>query len=124
MRHIRNLYALQVWVDTSGIFPASGDSPSLSERGNLACLFCVLSGVVVGAVELVDGITQFDITKEKQTFATTVVAAAVVGGFAGHVGEVYTLSEHVSGDRSFGGCDAETLTEDTTVVGTAGTVPE
>lgn len=84
----------------------------------------MLPGHVVAVGKLEHGIAQLGVTQQQKTHVGAVVGTAVVGGFAGHVGEVDTLAEHVAVDGGFGGCDAETLAEDTAEVGAAGAVPE
>ena len=69
-------------------------------------------------------ITQSNITKQHKTSVISPIGAAVIGRLGDHISEVDTLSEHVTGDRSFGGCNSETLRQDSSIVGGSGTVPQ
>jgi hypothetical protein len=121
---VGDLNALQMRMDAAGIFPASGNTPAFSQSRDFTLFLRVLSSVIVGVVKLIDGIAEFNITKQEESLVVTVMRPAVVGGFTGHVGKVYALSEHIAADWGFGGCDAEALAKDATVVGAAGTMPE
>lgn len=123
-RYIRHRHPLQALMHTPRILPARRNTPSTTQRRQFALVLRVRGRMAVSMHLLVHGITQLHITQHQQTHVAGVVRTAVVGGLGRHVGKVHALAEHVPVDRGFGGCDAETLAEDTTEVGTAGAVPE
>ena len=63
-------------------------------------------------------------TEEKQSSTSGIVRSTIVGGFGRHIRKVDTLTKHISGGRSFRWGNPETLTQNTTIVGNTGSVPE
>lgn len=111
-------------MDTPGILPQLRPDPSFSPRRRHSLGQRVLAGGVRGVGQLEDGVAQLGFTEEEQGGPTRLVGSAIVGGLAGHVGEVDPLAEHVPANGSFRRGDTKSLTEDTGKVGDPRSVPE
>lgn len=111
-------------MDTPGILPQLWPHPSFSPRRRHSLGQRVLAGSIRGVGQLEDGVAQFGLAEEEQGSPTRLIGSAVVGGLAGHVGEVDPLAEHVSADGSFRRGDTKSLIEDTGKVGHPRSVPE
>mmetsp|Transcript_47742 Transcript_47742/g.72827 ORF Transcript_47742/g.72827 Transcript_47742/m.72827 type:complete len:389 (+) Transcript_47742:183-1349(+) len=77
----------------------------------------------VGGVELVE-VSERHLRQQQQPLGIRRRRKTVVGRLGDHVGKVDSFAEHVASDRRFGGCDAQTLGEDTDPVGDTRAVPK
>lgn len=111
------------WVKDTRVLQTFRRSQALAPSRNIAVLCCGRSGVVRSVSEDLHGISQLSLTEQKECLPAGVVRATVVCRFGRHVGEVDSFVEHVAVHRSFGRRNAETLPKDTSVVGSARTMP-
>ena len=63
-------------------------------------------------------------SKQQQSSAIIWSCEAIIGGFGDHIGEVNTLSKHVTSDWSFRRGNSKALGKNTGVIGETRTVPE
>lgn len=119
-----HLCAGQGRVEAPCVLKALWSNHALTPSRDHALRCCGGASVVRRVSQDLHWIAQLSLAEKKKSLTARVVRATVVGGFGRHVGQVDSLVKHVSIDGSLGWSNTETLSEDTTVVGSAGAVPE
>lgn len=121
---IRNTHPLQTLMNSLPIHPPLRRRPAHSKRRIRTVLLRLLLRMRVPGRDLIHRLPELRFDEEQQTGPAAHGGLAVLGRFAGHVGEVDALAEGVAVDGGFGRGDTEALREDTAVIGGAGAVPE